>query len=283
MKILVYPKDPNPYQELLYRELRDKVVIKYLSFSVLFRGLGIFVLPLQLLYNRILGYKFFHLHWTYSFQMPINNIFFRSIATAYFIFCLFLIKLLGYKLIWTVHNVIPHEKQFINDVWVRKILSKLCDGKIVHSGTVIEEMKILGLDTRAVHVIPHGNYIDIYKNNITKDVARKYLNFENNDFIFLFFGRINEYKGVEDLLKVFDRLTKQRKVALLIAGKCDRKSLNKILSNYKNKFKDSIKIYSNFIEDKDVQFYFNCAVARIYRLKSGRVRFVDESNDQAPK
>lgn len=31
MKISVYPRDPNPYQGLLYRKIINNVVIKYLE------------------------------------------------------------------------------------------------------------------------------------------------------------------------------------------------------------------------------------------------------------
>lgn len=268
MKILVYPKDINPYQELLYRPMKHYADIKYLNSPTGSRTLNLFLLPFQIIYNRLLGFSIFHLHWSYLLVLPIKGAFWRIVSTVYFAYILLLIRALGYKLIWTVHNVSPHNQLFFNDLLARKLLAKLSSIKIVHSKFTIGEMKKLGLDVRNSYIIPHGNYIGFYKNNVNQCNAKKYFNFKKNDFIFLFFGRINEYKGIEDLLKVFEKLTKQSKnVQLLIAGKCDDKNLDKILSNYRNKFKDNIKIYSNFIKDNEVQYYFNCADIIVYPFK----------------
>ena len=68
MKILAYPRDPNPYQELLYRKIINNVVIKYLEPPLNSNILGIILFPFQLVFNRILGYNIFHLHWTYNFK-----------------------------------------------------------------------------------------------------------------------------------------------------------------------------------------------------------------------
>lgn len=268
MKILVYPKDPNPYQELLYRKLKSKVTVKYLEPPVNYYIFGTFIFPIQLLYYRMLGYRIFHLHWTYNFKFPIDNLFLRAIATAYFITLLIIIKLLGYKLIWTVHNITPHEKQFIDDVWVRIFLSKLCHAKIVHSKSTINEMKNLGLDTKNSYVIPIGNYIDVYENKVSRNYARKHFKFNEKDTVFLFFGRIDQYKGLIDLLDVFEKLIRQNKhIKLLIGGKCSNEGLQKTLNNYKNKLKINIRIYKNYIKDEDAQYFFNSADVAVYPFK----------------
>lgn len=268
MKILVYPKDPNPYQELLYRQLASKVVIKYLLPPMYFSKLGIFLFPFQVFFNKFLGYNIFHLHWTYSFQSPRNNVFLKAAFTIYFLFCLILIKLLRYKLIWTVHNILPHEKQFTNDAWVRRFLSKLCVAKIVHSESTIDEMKKLGLDTKKSYVIPIGNYIEVYKNKVSKTHARRYFKFNDKDTVFLFFGKIESYKGIKDLLDVFRKLTKTRKnIKLLIGGKCNDEALKRILNYYKKGLKKNIRIYIYYIKDEKVQYFFNSADVVVFPFK----------------
>ena len=268
MKILVYPRDPNPYQGLLYRKIINNVVIKYLEPPLNSNILGIILFPFQLVFNRILCYNIFHLHWTYNFKFPINNFFFNTVATIYFLLCISFIKLLGYKLVWTVHNVLPHEKQFLNDVWARIFLSKLCDAKIVHSKSTIGEMRKLGLNTKNTYITSLGSYIGVYKNNITKESARKYFKFNEKDFVFLFFGMIELYKGVEDLLETFKQLIKKRKNArLLIAGKCSNKDIKMKLDNYKIEFKEDVKIYTEFIKNDEIQYYFNCADVAVFPFK----------------
>lgn len=268
MKILVYPQDRNPYQELLYRQLTTNVAIKYLVPPTHCRSFGIALFPCQLIFNRLLGYNILHLHWTYQFQFRIHNVVSRPLGTLNFLLCLLLIKLLGYRLLWTVHNVLPHEQQFLNDLWARIVLAQLCDAKIVHSESTIGEMEKLGLDTRNSCVIPIGNYIGSYDNSANRSDARTYLGSTNDDFVFLFFGRINAYKGIEDLLEAFEQLAKDRaNVKLVIAGKCDDNTLGRILGSYGNTSKDNIQIYSHYIEDREVQYYFNCADVVVYPFR----------------
>jgi len=183
-------------------------------------------------------------------------------------FFLKLIKLLNFKLIWTVHEVIQIEKEPINGVWARRFLSKLCDAKIVHAKSSIREMQKLGLNITNTHIVSHGNYISVYENNITRNSARKYLGYNIKDFVFLFFGMIKPYKGVEDLLETFKQLIKKRKnVRLLIAGKCDNKDLKKMLNNYKEELKEDVKIYTEYIKNDKIQYYFNCADVVLYPFK----------------
>jgi len=178
------------------------------------------------------------------------------------------IKILKYKLVWTVHNVIPLQKQFSDDIRVVKILSKLADTKIVHSKNTINKMHVLGLNTNNSHIIPHGNYIDVYKNEINRNDSRKYFMFKEDDYIFLFFGIIQQYKGVEDLLSSFVKLSKKEKnVKLLIAGRCYDNNIKQKLNWYRNEYKDSIKICNNYIDDDIVQYYYNCADVVVYPVK----------------
>jgi glycosyltransferase involved in cell wall biosynthesis len=268
MKILVYPEDNNPYQELLYGKLRQKndIVITYLECHFLrSHVLGNILLPFRLIKYWIKNYDIFHLHWTFAFKISISNKLFQNFITRaffllYYLFFLKLVKLLNFKLVWTVHNLLPHDKQFNNDVWARRFLSELCDAKIVHSKSIINDMEKIGLNTKKTYINPHGNLIGVYKNNITKESAREYFGFSKKDFVFLFFGRIEPYKGVEELLEAFRQLTKKRKnIKLLIAGDCHNKSIIAKLNYYKKKLKERVEIHSFYIENYKVQHYHNCA------------------------
>jgi len=276
MKILVYPKDDNPYQELLYKELRIKknIIITYLETEFLnSHTLSLILLPYKLIKYRLKHFTIFHLHWLYPFGFATHsklfrNFFTRAFFSIYFIFVLKLVVLLNFKLVWTVHEVISIEEEPINSVWARRFLSKLCDAKIVHAKSSIEEMQKLGINTKNTYIVSHGNYIGVYKNNITKESARKYLKFNKNDFIFLFFGGIKTYKGVKDLLETFKQLIKKRKnVRLLIAGKCFNEELKTMLNNYKKELKEDVKIYTEYIKNDKIQYFFNCADAVVYPFK----------------
>lgn len=265
MKILIYPDDRkiNPYLDLLYKQLENKKEIKLEYISPRFMGLitlGTLLLPFKLLKYRFKKYDIFHLHWLGHIDSPIENKIMKELFELYFIFLIKFIKILGYKLIWTAHQEMPLQKRFPHDLYVRRILSKLCNAKIVHSKTTMKNMDKWGFDIRNTYVIPHGNYINSYKNNITKNVATKIFKFNKKEFIFLFFGIITKYKGIDTLLKAFKQLTKNREnTRLLIAGKCLHKDLNLLLSKYKEELESKLKLNIHFIEENKVQYYFNCA------------------------
>lgn len=262
MKILVYPKDPNPYQNLLYKNLSKKAQITYLKPIMNYYIFGTVFFPVQLLWYRIHGYKILHLHWTYDFSFPINNIITRTISTIYFLLLLFWIKLLCYKLIWTVHNVLPMNKRFIFETEIRKILSRLCNAKIAHSQFTIDKMKELTINISNTYIIPHGNYINNYENKSTKSQSRKLLKINKNDFTYLFFGNIDPYKGVTMLLNNFAKLIKQNNnLKLIVAGKCKNAKLMDTFNNY-NKFNYLFK--PRFINNDEIQYYFNSCDVVVY-------------------
>lgn len=267
MKILVYPTDPNPYQKLLYNSLEQNknCLITYFNgekaniYSHIF-GLVIFLIKVS--YFRLKGYKIFHLHWI-AFNSPVlnNYVIIRLLSTIYLIICLYAIKLLGYKLVWTLHNIISHEKEYISDLWASKFTARQADEIIVHSESILKEMRQLHFPLdKKISVIPHGNYEMVYPNTINQQESRQLLHIAREDFVFVFFGHIRHYKGISKLLKTFKNLVKEYpEVRLLIAGKCSENTLEKEILQYKNQLPDNILTYLKYIPDDEIQIYLNCA------------------------
>ena len=211
MKILVYPIGDNPYQKLLYDEFKkySNVNVKFVRSEFIDSRhaftLGFPIFPIRFLYYRIIGWKILHLHWLSPFVFPTNFKLLRVLSSIYVLTFMYYLKLIGIKLVWTVHEVIPHEQEFHDDVLIRKIISRLCDGLIFHSRNSLDEATKLKFDTKSSVVINHGNYLDIYPNTISKSAARKKLGLNTNDYVYLFFGMIKKYKGIEDLLLSFEK------------------------------------------------------------------------------
>jgi len=270
MKILVYPKDPNPYQELIYSRLRPKIEIKYLENPTRSGTVGLLMLFLQLVYYRIKGYTILHLHWFYTFYPPLrnwllNNALTRALYSLLFIIFILFIKILRYRLIWTVHNVVPLVKQFINSVGIMKILSNLSNSKIVHSKTTLENMKKLHISTRFSYIIPHGSYSGIYINNICREDAREKVGVDKKNFVFCFLGRIESYKGVLELLHDFLSLNEEN-LGLIVAGECRNRDLKRRILDYKSY--SNIILHLEFIKDDDIQIYLNTADVIVYPFQT---------------
>ena len=71
MRILVLPRDTNPYQELLYGEMqRLGVRVTYIGELTPSRTLNLLLLPLEVAVRRIAGARLIHLHWVFAFSLP---------------------------------------------------------------------------------------------------------------------------------------------------------------------------------------------------------------------
>src|SRR3982751_3368911 len=162
-KILVYPYYNNPYQSLLYKEVTKdtEITIEYLRSKKYSDYLLLIVMPLMIIQKKAQGFKIFHLHWV-AFCSASENKVTQIFSFIYTLFMILFIKLLGYKLIWTMHNITPHERITIDDLLITKILCTLCDRKIVHSQQTIEELQKIGYSITKTTIIPHGSYISYY-------------------------------------------------------------------------------------------------------------------------
>lgn len=257
MKIIVFPRDANPYQELLYKPLRKLgLTVTYLEGPTKSHTLNLLLQPAMLIIYRMLGYELLHLHWTYPFQLPWFGRIGKLLMEIYFMLFLVEVKLLRLRLVWTVHNVLPHRPIMLHDAAMRRILAKFADAKIVHSASTIEDMSLLSLNLSNVFVVPHGNYSDVYPNNITSIKARAKLGIKDDEQVILFFGLIQPYKGLDDLLVAFKKL-KMKNTRLLIIGKCMDDKLCKQIIQAQKDFK--INFYNNYVPNKDVATYFNAA------------------------
>jgi beta-1,4-mannosyltransferase len=257
MKVLIYPKSYNPYHELLYKPMRGvhaKDTFTYLPMTP--RNVALF--PFVLAAKRLQGYSVFHLHWhTFYLDKKYSIPFAKQISLVNTFLSLTAIKLLGYKLIWTVHNTTPHEQQTSNDAFIARYTAKLASKLIVHSTHTITELKAIKASTSKAVVIPHGNYEGVYPNTTSRDEARKKLAIAPHDRAILFFGHIRPYKGVEELIEAFNKLD-EKNIRLIIAGNCQDTQLAKHIAEAAIKNPD-ITFHNGNVADEEVGMYYDAA------------------------
>lgn len=249
LKVFFTPKAfSNPYQDILANSLKQyKIHIEYCS-----------KLTWSLLaYCSKNKNTIIHFHWISDFYRG-KRPWLRIIKfTAQLIF----LRLLKSKIVWTAHNIFPHRRtSFSIDFFGRILISLLANTIIVHCQFAKIELAKRFYRKKRVFVIPHGNYIDFYKNYITRSRARAFLDIDNNKFVFLCFGKILLYKGIERAINAVKRM-RNGNVLLLIAGQCSDADLRKIkkLCVETNR----IQVVPGFIPDNIVQYYFNAADALV--------------------
>jgi glycosyltransferase involved in cell wall biosynthesis len=153
------------------------------------------------------------------------------------------------------HNVIPHESfPFANRLSARFMnrMKRL----IVHSGTDLQDAS--GLDLGAsILKLYHPIYDQYNRPEITRETARKHLDYSDSVRLILFFGLVRPYKGVTDLIRAMNSLPED--VLLLIAGECyeDRNEILKVITSLG--LSSRIRWVDEFVPDEDVSIYFNAS------------------------
>lgn len=219
MRILVLPReDTNPYQELLYGEMRRRGArITYLGELTTSHTLNLLLLPLETAVRRLGGARVVHLHWVYAFGLygSDRSAAIRGTAEAWFTAWLWVLRLLRMRLVWTAHNVLPQSPVFADDIRGRRRLVAACDLVIAHSRATLEQFAGLGIMPRRSVVIPHGPFTETAGSGRLRTPGDG-----EQSRQFLFFGKIRPYKGVDTLLEALAALPPELDAHLTVAGEC---------------------------------------------------------------
>ena len=257
MKVLFLPssnRSSNPYQwELAYALGKHGVDV------VLSKGIG--KLPILGAVRTSRKPNVLHLHWTHGFIVASSAL--KTIVKGLrFLLELALLKLMGIKVVWTVHNLLQHERQHPRlDLLFTRIAAHLYDHIIVHceaaKEAVIKAYRLPQTFKKKISVIPHGNYLGCYENSISRSVARECLGFQDEHIVFLYIGQIRPYKGVPLLMDTFLGLRDPR-ARLLIAGKPATDQLKEEIEERAQR-DPRIVLRLTFIPNNEVQLYLNAA------------------------
>jgi glycosyltransferase involved in cell wall biosynthesis len=231
----------NPYCDLLYGRLE---------------ALGVDVEPdpelrLAWLVRNRKRVGVLHLHWPeFYYRGPAGAATVRALVG--FLACMALARALGYRIVWTIHNALPHEPHPA-DRFVRWVLMRIAR-TAVHSRAARRALP-LGGDLPAV--VPHGHYIGAYADTVSRRDARARLGVSPGDRVLLFFGQVRDYKGIADLVQAF-RCVDDQHVKLVVAGRpaiaAEGEALRCLAAGDAR-----IQFHLRFIPDDEVQIFFRSA------------------------
>jgi glycosyltransferase involved in cell wall biosynthesis len=229
MEILAFPRDTSgPYQRLLYGEMRRLgTQVTYLGRLTPSQTVNLILLPLELFARRAKGARLVHLHWVFAFYVPGSerSPVLRWLLQAWFMVWLRSIRMSRMRLVWTAHNVLPHGPVFGDDVAARRALVDASDLVIAHSPAALRELRALGAVPRKSVVIPHGPI-----GPVTSTGALRMPGTGGGSRRLLFFGKVREYKGVEELLAAMTSVPGDLAMQLMVAGDCDDPALRQRLT-----------------------------------------------------
>jgi glycosyltransferase involved in cell wall biosynthesis len=224
MKLLALPRDRNPYQEYLYRELgRLGVRVRYVGELTGSQTANLLLLPLELLALRLRGWRILHLHWVFGFSLPWARRTGRWAAQLWFGLILLICRAIGLRIVWTAHNALPHDQVFANDLAARRWLVRASSLVIAHDARALDQLSDLGLAPRRAEVIAPGPFSPLVSQNPAVRGSRK------PPWTLLFFGNVLPYKGVEDLLSAVAELDGSVRLRVMVAGECPDSALSEHL------------------------------------------------------
>lgn len=262
MRILAFPYSSSAYTVSFYRAL---LVSGQEVIEGIFAG--------RWLLSNVERGDVAHFHWP-SFQYATRK---GKVALikSFIRFCvlMILIRLLGARIVWTAHNLMPHDPSLFRwmDTLARHIVIAFSCKIYVHGDT---PFAILSARFPAVRkkiiLIPHGHFIGFYPDRVSRDNARAHFGFNSSTFVYLFIGLCKPYKNLDGLVQAFCH--KPGDTALLVAGKFQDRA-------YETEIRDiassdtRIRIDARFIPDDELQLFLRAcdAVVIPYReiLTSG--------------
>lgn len=140
---------------------------------------------------------------------------------ARFLVALALLRARGVRIVWTVHNLRPHEQRFpVLDRLVALGVATLSHSIVVHSDFARRRLRTeLGWTTSPCWVAPIGNYDGSYPPaRRGRERMREDLDIRADAFVFLVFGQLRAYKRLDEVIGAFRQIDAPD-VCLVVAGR----------------------------------------------------------------
>ena len=196
------PISRNPYQTLLYGHLRAE-------------GIEVDAAP-QLnvgwLWHRVGRVAVLHFHWPQEYYRYHRGGLAVRLVLSWVRGCLFVLRivvarLLAYRIVWTVHQIFPHETESrALDRLAGLSLARVAHALVTHDQATAEAVtRELHVAPEKVHVIPHGSYLGVYPGGRSREEMRSALGIRFDAFVVLCFGQVRRYKELTFLMEAFDR------------------------------------------------------------------------------
>jgi glycosyltransferase involved in cell wall biosynthesis len=250
------PAQSNPYGELLADAIRAQGV-------EVIAGDGPMrfpVLPLVFAWLRAGRPDVVHLHWTHRYlRRQLGSRAWGPTRTG---IELRMLRRLGVRIVWTVHNVGGHDGARSDaERRAHASIAAASDAIICHceaaTGLAAEAYGLDAAVRERMHVIPHGNYMGVYPDTFDRESARAALDIATDHRVFLFLGQIRRYKGVVELIDTF-RTLERDDIRLVIAGKLDHPSLAEALDKHARR-DPRVLLLPGLVPDDRMQVFLRAA------------------------
>lgn len=241
IKVLLCPAASGPHLRLLKKNLEKRgVEVRCISWF----GRQTLWSLVQLLVRRLQGFKVMNLNW-----LPFNNGTDMRLAR-------WSCRLLGIRVVWTVHNLSPHSVQFGSreaDQMAMRYVQAWADRGVVHSERTKGDFQALFGHALPMDVIPLANYFDV----ITKadaERSRSKLLLPPDKVIVLMIGPNRWNKGIRSYLRVVSSLPDS--YLGVLAGGCRDHEIADLIRQYDKDHPGRFRVVLERLEDHEIAEYY---------------------------
>jgi beta-1,4-mannosyltransferase len=244
----------NPYQSLMIKGINKSKQLNAFT-GVDDRFLGI--IKTWIKYNP----SYIHFDWIHSYYLR-RKLWMTYLLLPVFVFQVMFVKYCTKtKFVWTMHNIMPHNSNdYIFNKYLRSWFAKKCLWiRVFSEATINKASGLFKIDKNIFKIVPEGDYTSVYPDTISRNDARKHLNLDKDERVFLYIGFIRPYKGLDKLIDVFDKL-KIENSKLIIVGYARDKSYIGNLKDKVTSLKNNLIIINDvFVPDNELQIYYNAS------------------------
>jgi glycosyltransferase involved in cell wall biosynthesis len=202
--ILFTPKNiENPYQSRIIQNCRELgASIGFFDFDITrSQTLNLLMAFPRLVFYRLTGMKVLHLHWLYGFVVPFSPRLGRLGLNSF----VALAGILGLKIVYTWHNILPHRTLFDNDHRAMEQISRKFDAVVALSPQAKQQIcKEFSIPASIVTVVEEPGHLLPAASGRTE--SRAHFGIQDQR-IFGVFGHLDYYKGVDTVATALNNLS----------------------------------------------------------------------------
>jgi len=175
----------------------------------------------------------------------------------------------GGRLVWTIHNRLPHELAYRDEeIGLYRLLAREADAIHVMSPYTAESLRdICDLPADRLHTIHHPSFVGVYGAPVERGEARRRLGIDPDRPAVLFFGQMRAYKGMEVLFDALSRLADLgRAPTLLLAGGADAETERQVRSSLPPGVE--LRTHFDFVLDSEVATWFGAADLAVFPYRA---------------
>ena len=213
LRVLAWPsalikpsgREGNPYPSLLYTGLS---------------GRGIQIANFHWARLLLERWHIWHIHWPDGVIAGNRPSWVLLLRIALFWLLIRLSRLKRTRIVWTAHNLMPHEsghpgmERWFFGILTANLAAVIC---LSRSAKALLRQQYPAIRDIPVYVVPHGHYRGCYPDVISRQEARRKLGLGAEELVFLFIGQLRRYKNVIQLIECF-RDGARQDWRLVIAG-----------------------------------------------------------------